>query len=88
MVMRCSSLKCILAVFGSWLIGIQFSAAVQAAEKDYYRLLSVATSKAPTESRSKNWKPSPEGLPLEISGMTFLDDKRLAVAIRKGEIWI
>ena len=57
-------------------------------EKDYYRLISVATSKAPTESRSKHWKPSPEGLPLEISGMTFLDDQRLAVAIRKGEIWI
>jgi glucose/arabinose dehydrogenase len=57
-------------------------------ENDYYRLITISASKAPTESRSKNWKPSPEGLALEISGMTFLDDSRLAVAIRKGEVWI
>jgi hypothetical protein len=57
-------------------------------EEDYYRLITISASKAPTASRSKNWKPSPEGLPLEISGMTVLDDSRLAVAIRKGEVWI
>ena len=57
-------------------------------ENDYYRLITVSASKAPTDSRSKSWKPSPEGLPLEISGMAFLDDSRLAVAIRKGEVWI
>ena len=43
-------------------------------EDDYYRLMTVVASKAETESRSKNWKPSPDGLPLEISGMAFLDD--------------
>lgn len=57
-------------------------------EDDYYRLMTVVASKAETESRSKNWKPSPDGLPLEISGMAFLDDSRLAVTVRKGEVWI
>ncbi|MCA9074942.1 MAG: hypothetical protein KDA93_07915 [Planctomycetaceae bacterium] len=57
-------------------------------ENDYYRLISVSTASAATESRSKNWKPAPDGLALEISGMDFLDDGRLAVAIRKGDVWI
>ena len=71
MVMRSLNLTHFVSVLGFWLIGIQPLVSVVAADDDYYRLLSVATSKAPTESRSKNWKPSPEGLPLEISGMTF-----------------
>lgn len=56
-------------------------------EEDFYRLVTLTASKSPSASRSKHWKPSPEGLPLEISGMEFLPDSRLAVAIRKGEIW-
>ncbi|MCA9026749.1 MAG: hypothetical protein KDA86_16195 [Planctomycetaceae bacterium] len=59
-----------------------------AEENDYYRLISISTASAATDSRSKNWKPAPDGLALEISGMDFLDDGRLAVAIRKGEVWI
>jgi hypothetical protein len=59
-----------------------------AEESDYYRLISVVTSQAPTESRSKNWKPGPGGLALEVSGIAVLDDERIAVTIRKGEIWI
>ena len=57
-------------------------------ESDYYRIVTVAAPKAQTESRSENWKPAPEGLPLEISGIEILDDNRIAVAIRKGEIWL
>ncbi len=64
------------------------SSAVAAEESDYYRIVSVATSQAKTDSRSKNWKPAPAGLALEISGITVLDDDRVAVAIRKGEVWI
>ncbi len=64
------------------------SASFAAEESDYYRIVSVATSEAQTDSRSKNWKPAPDGLALEISGMAVLDDDRLAVAIRKGEVWI
>jgi hypothetical protein len=58
-----------------------------AGEEDFYRLISVATSEAPTSSRSKQWKPAPDGLALEVSGLEVLDDDRVAVAIRKGEIW-
>ena len=57
-------------------------------ESDYYRIETIVTSKAPTQSRSKFWKPAPKGLALEVSGIAVLDNKRLAVAIRKGEIWL
>jgi len=68
-------------LLGSW--------PARAAEEDvYYRLISVATSESPTASRSKNWKPAPDGLALEVSGLAVVDDKRVAVAIRKGEIWM
>ncbi|MDM4019247.1 DUF7133 domain-containing protein [Roseiconus lacunae] len=53
-----------------------------------YRIISVSTAKAATDSRSKHWKPAPDGLALEVSGMTTLPDSRLAVAIRRGEVWI
>jgi len=59
-----------------------------AEEDDYYRLISVATSESRTDSRAKNWKPAPDGLVLEVSGLAVLDDRRVAVAIRKGEVWI
>lgn len=57
-------------------------------ESDFYRLVPVAVSETSTNSRSANWKPAPDGLALEVSGLTVLDDRRVAVAIRKGEIWI
>ena len=56
-------------------------------EKDYYRLVTIATSAAPTGSRAKFWKPPPKDLVLEVSGMAILDKRRLAVTIRKGEVW-
>ena len=56
-------------------------------ESDYYRIITISTSQASSDSRSKNWKPAPDSLALEVSGMTFLEDSRLAVAIRKGEVW-
>jgi hypothetical protein len=61
---------------------------LHADEDDYYRMVTITASRSQGESRSKTWKPSPDGLPLEISGMAMLDDSRLAVAIRKGEVWI
>ncbi len=57
-------------------------------EDDYYRLISVSTSETTTDSRSKNWKPAPGNLALEVSGLEVLDDHRVAVAVRKGEVWI
>ena len=44
-----------------------------AAENDYYRLTSV---------------PFPKNLKLEVSGLVALPGDRMAIAIRKGEIWI
>lgn len=57
-------------------------------ESEYYRIVTIATSAADTDSRSKFWKPAPADLVLEVSGMATLPDDRLAVSIRKGEIWI
>ncbi len=61
---------------------------VRGGEEEYYRLIDVSVAKAATDSRSKNWKPAPDGLALEVGGLALLDDSRLAVAIRKGEVWI
>ena len=58
-----------------------------AGESDYYRIITIATSPAATKSRAKYWKPAPKNLALEVSGLELLDDRRLAVAIRKGEVW-
>lgn len=62
--------------------------AASGAENDYYKLISISTSQAQTDSRAKTWKPAPDGLALEVSGIAVLDDQRVAVAIRKGEVWI
>lgn len=56
----------------------------------YYRLVDIAVARSNTDSRAANWKPGdlPAGAPvLEVSGLTTLPGKRLAVAIRKGEVW-
>lgn len=74
-----AALTCVLAAPLAYL---------SAEENDYYRLVSIFTPQAPSESRSEHWKPAPQGLALEVSGLAVLDDRRLAVAIRKGEIWI
>ncbi len=57
-------------------------------QDDYYRLVSIFAPKSQSASRAKNWKPAPKGLALEVSGISVLEDRRVAVAIRKGEIWI
>ena len=44
-----------------------------AAEQDYYKLTTI---------------PFPKDLKLEVSGMAALPDDRMAIAIRKGEVWI
>jgi hypothetical protein len=61
---------------------------VRQSEDEYYKIISVSTSQAQTASRAKTWKPAPDGLALEVSGIAVLDDHRIAVAIRKGEVWI
>jgi glucose/arabinose dehydrogenase len=64
---------------------LALAAAAVAAEG--YELHDILTGSSPTASRSAVWKPG-AGLALEASGMDFMADGRLAVAIRKGEVWL
>jgi glucose/arabinose dehydrogenase len=57
-------------------------------ENSYYKLVTVMAPEAVRDSRDTGWKPPPDGLMLEVSGITQLPDGRLAVATRKGEIWL
>jgi glucose/arabinose dehydrogenase len=57
-------------------------------ENDYYRIVTISAPKAQTDSRSATWKAAPDSLVLEVSGLAPLDDGRLGVAIRKGEVWL
>lgn len=52
-----------------------------------YAIQTILTGSSPTSSRHANWKPG-DGLTLEVSGMDFMADGKLAVAIRKGEVWL
>lgn len=76
------------ACFAALLVLFVCGVGQSAEESDYYRLVSIFTPQAKSESRSEHWKPAPEGLALEVSGLAVLDDRRIAVAIRKGEVWI
>lgn len=51
-----------------------------------YRVVELISASSPSDSRSKEWKPG-QGIPMEVSGMAWIDDT-LAVAIRKGEVWM
>lgn len=54
---------------------------------DSYERFEILTASSPEHSRSAEWKPA-DGIALEVSGMEWLGDGRLAVCIRKGEVWI
>ena len=61
-------------------------------EARYYPIITIAAPEAIRESRDTGWKPPPGGPVLEVSGIAIPDDPRapapLAVATRKGEIWL
>ncbi len=52
-----------------------------------YEITDILTANSPSASRSTDWKPG-EGIALEVSGMDWTADGKLAVAIRKGEVWL
>ena len=54
--------------------------------EDYDRF-EILTGSSPSAPRSKEWVPG-DGLVLEVGGMTWTSDGRLAVTIRKGEVWL
>ncbi len=68
------------------LLALFYAASALAAEPGY-TINDILTANSATTSRSTNWKPG-QGITLEVSGMDWLPDGRLAVAIRKGEVWI
>src|SRR5476651_1923952 len=64
-----------------------FTARVLLAADPAYEITDILTANSPSASRSTDWKPS-EDIALEVSGMDFTADGKLAVAIRKGEVWL
>ncbi len=52
-----------------------------------YEIADILTASTAADTRAKDWKPG-AGLALEVSGMDWTADGKLAVAIRKGEVWI
>jgi hypothetical protein len=51
-----------------------------------YEVTEILAASSPSDSRSKEWKPG-DGISLEVSGMEWIGPERLAVSIRKGEVW-
>jgi glucose/arabinose dehydrogenase len=58
-----------------------------AAATEGYAIQTLLTANSRTSSRSATWKPG-DGIVLEVGGMDFTGDGKLAVAIRKGEVWL
>jgi hypothetical protein len=52
-----------------------------------YQISDLLTARTEASSRSSEWRPA-QGIPLEVSGMDWMPDGRLAVVIRKGEVWL
>ncbi|MEI7776589.1 MAG: hypothetical protein WCK17_17645, partial [Verrucomicrobiota bacterium] len=52
-----------------------------------YEIQDILTAESPSTSRSKEWKPA-SGIALEVSGMDWMPDGRLAVVTRKGDVWM
>lgn len=63
----------VIGSLAAWCLAITVSIAQPAAENEYYKLITL---------------PIPEGLVLEVGGMVTLPNGNLAVATRRGEVWI
>ena len=66
-------------------VGLAFC--INLGAQDSYNFHEILTASSPSTSRSKEWKPG-DGVALEVSGMAWMGDGKLAVATRKGDIWI
>ena len=62
-------------------------AAAALAAAPSYEIADILTASTAADTRAKDWKPG-QGLALEVSGMDWTDDGRLALCIRKGEVWV
>lgn len=52
-----------------------------------YEVVDILSGSSPSSSRATDWQPG-EGIPLEVGGLAWVGPDRIAVAIRKGEIWM
>jgi hypothetical protein len=52
-----------------------------------YDIADILTASTALDTRAKDWKPG-DGLALEVSGMDWTADGKLALSIRKGEVWV
>ena len=60
----------------------------RAAEPEpYYHVVDILSEQARQHSRHPQWQPG-EGIAMEVTGMAVMDGDRVAVAIRKGEVWL
>ena len=59
---------------------------IQSLSAESYKVTDLLTASSPNYSRDTKWQPG-KGIALEVSGMEWLDDDRLALCIRKGEVW-
>jgi len=51
-----------------------------------YKVTDLLTASSPNASRDIEWNPG-DGIPLEVSGMEWMEGNKLALCIRKGEVW-
>ena len=51
-----------------------------------YKVTDLLTASSPNASRDVEWNPG-DGIPLEVSGMEWMGGNKLALCIRKGEVW-
>ena len=52
-----------------------------------YDIADILTASTAADTRAKDWKPG-DGLALEVSGMDWTADGKLALTIRKCEVWL
>lgn len=73
-------------LFLSFTIILSITLRSDAEQPPAYERFDILTAAGAAHSRNPEWKPG-EGLTLEVSGMDWTADGRLAVTIRKGEVW-
>ena len=66
------------------IVALLAAASLSAASYDIADILTASTA---ADTRAKDWKPG-DGLALEVSGMDWTADGKLALTIRKGEVWL
>lgn len=60
-------------------------------ENNHYRLVDVSLARSANNSRDAAWKPGiavDKAPVLEVSGLEILDDQRIAVTTRIGDVWL